>query len=95
MTMAQVAHPTPRPEMAYTHLANGEAVLLHLEKRKYYVLNVTAARIWDMLSEGRNADEIAAGLADEFEVDAEYAKGSVSRMLSELGSGGFLRGPAR
>jgi Coenzyme PQQ synthesis protein D (PqqD) len=92
--MAKVALPTPGPNVAHTQLANGEAVLLHLEKRKYYVLNVTAARIWDMLTEGRDADEIAAGLADEFEVDVEHAKGSVSRMLSELDSRGFLRGVA-
>ncbi|GEM_PF-1315260 len=93
--MAQGARPMPQPNVAYTQLPNGEAVLLHMEKRKYYVLNVTAARIWDMLSEGRTADEMAAGLADEFEVDAEHARESVSRLLSELGSGGFLRGPAR
>jgi hypothetical protein len=82
----------PRPDVIHTNLQNGEAVLLHLEKAKYYTLNVTAARIWNLLSEDKPEQEIAQALAAEFDVDPARALRSVEALLRDLEAGGFVTG---
>jgi hypothetical protein len=37
------------PDVVDTELDNGEMVLLHLESKTYYSLNLTAMRIWQGL----------------------------------------------
>ncbi len=80
----------PSPDVVFTSLKSGEAVLLHIGKRKYYTLNVTAARIWQLLSEGKQAEDIAVHLTNEFAVGHDRAAASVARLLTELAEGGFL-----
>jgi hypothetical protein len=41
------------PRVVDTKLDEGEVVLLHLESRIYYSLNLTGERIWHGLKEGQ------------------------------------------
>jgi hypothetical protein len=88
--MVQTRSLKPRPDVVHTTLRSGDAVLLHIEKRKYYTLNVTAARVWNLLAEGRDQDAIALRLTQEFDVDLQHARGSVTKIIGELQAGGFL-----
>ena len=74
----------PNPEVVCTDVGGNEAVLLHLDTKKYYSLNQTGLRIWQMLSEGRTPADIIEGLQAEFDVTPEKARESVIDLMNEL-----------
>ena len=49
----------PHPEVVDTMLDGGEVVLLHLESKTYYSLNLTGERIWQRLKQGLTLKEIS------------------------------------
>jgi hypothetical protein len=53
-------------------------------------LNATGRCVWELLSEDRSPDEIAAGIAARFAVDPERARADVRAFLEELGRKGLL-----
>jgi len=57
-----------------------------------YVLNEVGATIWSRLDEGLAPAEIAAAIADEFEVDPEVARQDVDRFLRALLGTGVVEG---
>jgi hypothetical protein len=67
-----------------TKLDDGEVVLLHLDSKTYFSLNVTGERIWRGLKEGLTLREISGRLQAEFDVDAEKADSSVVELIDEL-----------
>lgn len=81
VTLAQKVR--PHPEVVDTEL-DGEIVLLHLESKTYYSLNLTGMRIWQVLKQGLSLKEISQRLQEEFEVDAERADRSVLDLVTEL-----------
>ncbi len=74
----------PHPEVVDTKLDEGEVVLLHLESKTYYSLNLTGQRIWQGLKHGLTLMEVSRQLQEEFEVDAEQADRSVLDLVNEL-----------
>ena len=65
-------------------LDEGEVVLLHLEGKIYYSLNLTGERIWQGLKEGLSLNEISRRLQEEFDVDGDRADRSVLNLVNEL-----------
>lgn len=57
------AAPTGRRDLFYQEVSDG-GVLFDPEGEKVYVLNASAAFVWNCLDGRRSADEIAAELAD-------------------------------
>ena len=74
----------PHPEVVDTTLGEGEVVLLHLESKIYYSLNLTGQRIWQGIKEGLTLRQISERVQAEFEVDAERADTSVLDLVNEL-----------
>ena len=74
----------PNPEVICTDVGGKEAVLLHVDTKKYYSLNQTGLRIWQMLSDGRTPADIIEGLVAEFDVTPEKARESVIDLMNEL-----------
>lgn len=74
----------PHPEVVDTDLDGTEVVLLHLESKTYYSLNVTGRRIWKGLKEGQSLQSISQHLSKEFDVDADRAEHSVLSLIQEL-----------
>jgi Coenzyme PQQ synthesis protein D (PqqD) len=74
----------PHPDVVDTTLDEGEVVLLHLESKIYYSLNLTGERIWQGLKQGLTLKEISRRLQEEFEVDADQADRSVLNLVNEL-----------
>jgi hypothetical protein len=74
----------PNPDVVDTQLDGQETVLLHLESKLYYSLNLTGTRIWQGLKGGLTLGEISLQLQKEFAVEAEIADRSVLRLTNEL-----------
>ena len=56
------------PDVLYRDL-DGQAVILDLASGLYFGLNDVGTRIWTLMSEGRNVDDIAQILSREYEAD--------------------------
>ena len=67
-----------------TKLDDGEVVLLHLDSKSYFSLNVTGERIWQGLKQGLSLREISQRLQAEFDVDEARADSSVVELVDEL-----------
>jgi Coenzyme PQQ synthesis protein D (PqqD) len=72
------------PQVVDTKLDEGEVVLLHLDSKIYYSLNLSGERIWQGLKDGLTPEEISRQLQQEFDVDAERADRSVDELINEL-----------
>ena len=68
----------------YTELQDGEAVLLDLDTHAYYGLNVTGARIWQLLTRGFDLAHISEELQNQFDVTADQAQDHVSQFTNDL-----------
>ena len=71
------------PETLVATLSDG-AVLLNLQTKRYFSLNETGTRIWELVQETREEAEIAAVLIREYVVEEAVARAEVRRILEEL-----------
>lgn len=60
------------------------AVLLNLQTKRYYSLNETGTRIWEMVQQCADEETIVATLLNEYEVEDTMARAEVRRILDEL-----------
>ncbi|MGZ8484952.1 MAG: PqqD family protein [Candidatus Binatia bacterium] len=74
----------PNAQVVDTKLDDGEVVLLHLDSKSYFSLNVTGERIWQGLKQGLSLREISQRLQAEFDVDEAGADSSVVALVDEL-----------
>ena len=74
----------PHAQVVDTKLDDGEVVLLHLESKSYYSLNLTGERIWQGLKQGLSLRQISQRLQEEFDVDEDHADKSVLDLVMEL-----------
>lgn len=74
------------PQVLFTELDDGTAVLLHLESKFYFTLNKTAVFIWKTigLKEKCSADEIVDALVQCFHVERPQAEHDVLYLLAEM-----------
>lgn len=59
------------------------AVLIHLETNRIFELNATGARVWAMIQQALNRDEIVAQLGREFTGATDIAE-TVDSLVAEL-----------
>lgn len=64
-------------------LADG-AVLLNLQTKRYFSLNETGTRIWEMVQQTADEETIVATLLGEYDVEEAMARSEVRRILDEL-----------
>ena len=60
------------------------AVLLNLQTKRYFSLNETGTRIWEMVQQTADEETIVTTLVSEYEVDEPMARAEVRRILDEL-----------
>jgi hypothetical protein len=60
------------------------AVLLNLQTKRYFSLNETGTRIWEMVQQTADEEAIVAALLREYEVEEQMARAEVRRILDEL-----------
>ncbi|MBK5186929.1 MAG: PqqD family protein [Gemmatimonadaceae bacterium] len=71
------------PEALVATLSDG-AVLLNLQTKRYFSLNETGTRIWEMVQQSTDEETIVATLLGEYDVEESMARGEVRRILEEL-----------
>ena len=63
----------------------GETVLFNPTNKKFCVLNVTAAMIWDILEQPRTVPEIVGSICERYsDVDAGKVEADVRKALEDL-----------
>lgn len=88
-TLPTYLQPTSR--CLFTELADGTAVLLHLDTKFYYTLNPTGVAVWKQLAGARTpVDGIVEHIVAEFEVEADAARADVLQMLANLLDEGLI-----
>ena len=61
-----------------------------LEKNGVFVMSPVGARIWELLSEGKDTKELVPLLLEEYEVEQQVLKADVDEFLAELSRLGLL-----
>ena len=74
MTINSESTFTPNPDVVYTALDNGEAVLLHMITLDYYTLNASGVQVWEQFQTGASASDAARVLTEQYEVTLPIAE---------------------
>jgi hypothetical protein len=80
----------PDPNVVFTRLGENEGVLLHLNTKRYYSLNETGSRLWELLQERRQPRRIAEALMDEYVLESPQALAAVMSFLDRLYQAGLV-----
>jgi hypothetical protein len=80
----------PKSNVVSTEIDDEESVLLSLETQQYYSLNETGSRIWALLSDGHDTDDIASAVTEEWAITHEEAMEYVRSFLQELSQAGLV-----
>ncbi len=78
------------PDVLFTPLLSGKAVLLHLGTKRYYSLNKTGSRIWQMMDKGLSLEKIGCELEAAFDVTMDQARESVMGLANQLAAEGLV-----
>lgn len=73
----------PDPDVVARRLDDA-LVLIHLRTDGIYEMNATAARVWELLSEGCDAAQMQARLLEEFEVAPETLDREIAEALHAM-----------
>jgi hypothetical protein len=77
--------------VVFTRLDAAEAVLLHLETKRYYSLNETGALLWELVQEGKPLAEMAEALQADYTVDSAPAMAAILAFVEELCQEGLVQ----
>lgn len=81
---------TRNPKVVHSRLADGEAVLLHLETAQYHELNPIGALIWDMIDGRRTPGEIGSEIRTKVEDVPDNIDDIVEAFLTQLRRRGLI-----
>ncbi len=73
-----------------TQRIGNEMVLVHLKTNRIYDLNVTAARLWELMSVEDTLSKIQGQMLEEFEVDEKVLHSEVQKTLAAMKKEGLL-----
>jgi hypothetical protein len=69
-----------------SHRIGDELILVHLGTNRFYSLNRTGARLWELIAEGKPASEVRRRLTSEFGVDERTLSEELDAFLGVLAS---------
>ena len=61
-----------------------ETVLLHLQTNRFYELNRTGARLWQLLAQGCSREALHQRLTEEFDVPPDQLSREIDAILTSL-----------
>lgn len=76
-------------EFIITHLDN-EAVLLNTKSGKYFVLNETGERIWELLQQHGDTQKVFTVMQAEYDVDKDVLLNDINNAILHLTDAGLL-----
>jgi hypothetical protein len=79
----------PNPEVIAKRL-DQTTVLVDISTSRIFELNETGTRIWELLGQGLNVEQIVQHLVLEFEVAESQAAEEVTKLLSQLQNQGLV-----
>jgi hypothetical protein len=79
----------PHPDVVWRRL-DDEVVLVHLKTNRIYSLNRTAARFWELVSDGADREATERQLLEEFEVAEDDLRAEMADLVDELAKEGLL-----
>jgi hypothetical protein len=79
----------PNPEVIAKRI-DQNTVLVDIATSNMFELNETGTRIWELLGQGFNVEQIVKHLASEFEVEASQAAEELKTLLSQLQEQGLV-----
>jgi Coenzyme PQQ synthesis protein D (PqqD) len=79
----------PNPEVIAKRL-DQVSVLVHIPTNRIFELNETGSRIWEMIGEGRDVDQIVRHLVNEFDIEEARAADEAKQLLVRLKNEGLL-----
>jgi len=79
------------PQHVLIRHLDGESVLLNLESERYFGLDSTGTRMWELVTTQPSIGLAFEKLLDEFDVEAEPLRNHLSQLLSGLVENGLLQ----
>ena len=79
----------PNPEVIAKRLDQA-TVLVDISTSRIFELNETGTRIWELLGQGLNVEQIVQHLVSEFEVEDSHAAEELKALLSQLRDQGLV-----
>ena len=79
------------PQHVMVRVLDNEAVLLNLETEKYFGLDQTGTRMWQLLTAAPSIDGAFHELLDEYDVAPELLRANLTELLSRLVDHGLLQ----
>jgi Coenzyme PQQ synthesis protein D (PqqD) len=77
------------PDVLFQRLEN-DAVLLHMKTDRFYNLNRTGARFWELVSEGHDLVHIQEQMLREFDVEPATLEKEIKDMIVSLQKEGLV-----
>ena len=68
----------------------GETILLHLDSGEYFGLDATATRVWQLINEKGDLQQVEAAMLEEYEVDPTVLSADLQRVVDELLARGLI-----
>ena len=78
------------PAHVLVRFLDKESVLLNLETERYFGLDETGTRMWQLVTSSENVDAAYAQLLNEYDVEAELLRNNLRELLEKLTSNGLL-----
>jgi hypothetical protein len=78
------------PAHVLVRFLDKEAVLLNIETERYFGLDETGARMWQLATTAANIDAAYQTLLGEYDVDGETLREHLSELLEKLANNGLL-----
>jgi hypothetical protein len=79
------------PPLVMVRVLDNEAVLLNLETEKYFGLDQTGTRMWQLLTAAASIEVAFHELLDEYDVAPELLRSNLTELLSRLVDNGLLQ----
>ena len=70
----------------------GDTVLLNLKSEQYFGVSGVAARAWQLISSGKNLEEVQQVLLKEYQVSEGQLTEDLQRFVGDLASAGLVTG---
>ena len=78
------------PTHVLVRILEKEAVLLNLETERYFGLDETGTRMWQVATVAPNIDATYRQLLDEYDVDPDTLRENLAELIEKLAGSGLL-----
>jgi hypothetical protein len=89
--MVSLADRVTVPAHVLVRFLDKESVLLNIETERYFGLDETGTRMWQLVTAAPSVDAAYLQLLDEYDVEAELLRSNLTELLARLVENGLLQ----